>query len=182
MLTSKGGLRDATGYAKPTQNLSTPRLECWIKRVLGRVFVFVRQTDRKGLWYKCPMVTFWETLGRTLDAGATARRATLPPAIQYVCCKLTRAVSSVVERLVYTQFQELFLPSAFSLRDSLKMRFSEGKQRSKRAIPHASHAIPKLNDQYQMWVTMTFGSEREPLYAHARAMRHRCCSRRDAAG
>jgi len=49
MLTSKGGLRDATGYAKPTQNLSTPRLECSTKTVLGRVFVFVRQTDRKAL-------------------------------------------------------------------------------------------------------------------------------------
>src|SRR6266567_121259 len=49
--------------------------------------------------HRCPALS----LGRTLDAGATARRATLPPAIQYVCCEPARAVSSVVERLVYTQ-------------------------------------------------------------------------------
>jgi hypothetical protein len=41
--------------------------------------------------------------GVTLDAGAKASRTTLPPAIQYVWCQPVRAVSSVVERLVYTQ-------------------------------------------------------------------------------
>ena len=39
-----------------------------------------------------------------------------------------RAVSSVVERLVYTQFQEYFHSSAFSPRDSIKTRFLEEKQ------------------------------------------------------
>jgi hypothetical protein len=84
---------------------------------------------------------------------------------------LIGAVSSVVERLVYTHLQEHFRASAFSLRESLKMRLSEGKHRSKRAIPHASHVITKSNDQYHTRVTMTFERERAPLHAHARAMR-----------
>jgi len=55
--------------------------------------------------HRCPALS----LGRTLDAGATARRATLPPAIQYVCCEPARAVSSVVERLVYTDRRQIDL-------------------------------------------------------------------------
>jgi hypothetical protein len=88
---------------------------------------------------------------------------------------LIGAVSSVVERLVYTHFQEHFRSSAFSLRDSLKMRLSEEKHRSKRAIPHASHVITKSNDQYHTRVTMTF--EREPATARAfTRARARCVS------
>src|SRR5205823_12604170 len=46
-----------------------------------------------------------------------------------------------------------------------KMRLSEGKYRSKRAIPHASHVITKSNTR----VTMTFERERATARAFTRA-------------
>src|SRR5207247_5043445 len=55
------------------------------------------------------------------------------------------------------------------------MRFSEGKHRSKRAIPHASHAISKSSEQYHTGVTMTFVSESASLYTLTRTRAHARC-------
>jgi len=71
----------------------------------------------------------------------------------------------VVERSAVNLFQEHFRSSAFSLRDSLKMRCSEGKHRSKRAILHACHVSPKSNDPVSDASDNDF-REREP-YTHA---------------
>ena len=49
--------------------------------------------------------------------------------------------SSVVERSAVNFFQEHFRLFAFSLRESIKTRFLEGKQQSKPAIPTTSHII-----------------------------------------
>ncbi len=80
----------------------------------------------------------------------------------------------MVERLVSTQLQELFLHFVFSIATVEKSSFLEGKQSPNCAIPNASHVITKPNGQYHTGVTMNIERGTEPLCARTRAMCQLC--------